>query len=190
VDQMRHFARETGFGMLVAFTPNGLSVAHVPFVFLDDERLGVHLARANPLAAHLDAADCVCVVTGPSAYISPDWYGLDQNQVPTWNYLAVELRGQAIRMDDDGLLAQIDALSQEQEHRLFPKVPWARSKMDRDVAAKMTRAIVGFEVRISAWQGTTKFNQNKPAEARLRVAEALDAAGKTAAARLMRGPPQ
>jgi predicted FMN-binding regulatory protein PaiB len=62
--------------------------------------------------------------------------------------------------------------------------------MDRDVEAKMTRAIVGFEVRISAWQGTTKFNQNKPAEARIRVAEALDAAGKSAAARLMRDPLQ
>ena len=38
----------------------------------------------------------VLAVIGPDGYISPDWYGTHEqvpDQVPTWNYIAVHLRG-------------------------------------------------------------------------------------------------
>ena len=46
-DAMRAFATEIGFGMLFAATLDGPRVAHVPFVFLDEDRIGFHVARGN-----------------------------------------------------------------------------------------------------------------------------------------------
>jgi transcriptional regulator len=185
-DALRAFAREIGFGMLFAGTPDGPRVAHLPFVFLDDERIAFHTARGNGIAKHLDGTEALFVVNGPDAYISPDWYELGNDQVPTWNYLALEMQGTVRRMGDDELTAQADALTAEQEARLAPKPEWTRHKMSDGIFAKMRGAIIGFEMRVTAWRSTAKLGQNKPQEARDRVADALDARGQKAMALLMR----
>jgi transcriptional regulator len=189
-DALRVFAKEIGFGTLFAATPDGPRVAHVPFVFLDEDRIGFHVARGNGIAKHLDGAEALFVVNGPDAYISPDWYEIDNNQVPTWNYLAVELQGPVRRMSHDELVDQVDALTAEQEARLAPKPEWTRHKMDASIFEKMTGAIIGFELRITAWRSTAKLGQNKPADARARVADRLDEVGRQAIAHLMRNLPE
>jgi transcriptional regulator len=185
-DALRAFAEEIGFGMVLATTPDGPRVAHAPFVFLDEDRIGFHLARGNGIARHLANSEALMVMNGPDAYISPDWYGLDHNQVPTWNYLALELQGAVTRMDRDALIAQVEALTAAQEARLSPKPVWTRDKMDEGVFDKMIGAIIGFEMRITAWRGTAKLGQNKPEAAREGAAAALDACGQSAVAHLMR----
>ncbi len=188
-DALRNFAREIGFGTLFAATPDGPRVAHVPFVFLDEDRIAFHVARGNGITKHLDTAEALFVVNGPDAYVSPDWYGVD-DQVPTWNYLAVELQGSVRQLDRDELTAQVDALSAEQEARLSPKPEWKRAKMSDGLFDKMLGAITGFEMNITAWRSTAKLGQNKPAETRARVADALDARGQKAVAHLMRNLPE
>jgi transcriptional regulator len=185
-DALRAFAEEIGFGMVLATTPDGPRVAHAPFVFLDEDRIGFHLARGNGIARHLANSEALMVVNGPDAYISPDWYGLDHNQVPTWNYLALELQGAVTRMDRDALVAQVEALSAAQEARLSPKPAWTRDKMDESIFDKMLGAIIGFELRITAWRGTAKLGQNKTETARIAAADALDARGQRSVAHLMR----
>jgi transcriptional regulator len=188
-DALLAFAREIGFGMVFAATPDGPRVAHVPFVFLDDNRIGFHVARGNGITKHLSGAEALLVVNGPDAYVSPDWYGID-DQVPTWNYLALELQGSITQMDRDALAAQVDALSAEQERRLSPKPEWTRAKMTDGLFDKMLGAITGFEMEITAWRSTAKLGQNKPVAARAQVANALDARGQKAVAHLMRSLPE
>lgn len=188
-DSLRAFAREIAFGTIFAATPDGPRVAHVPFVFLDDDRIGFHLARGNGLTKHLAGAEALFVVNGPDAYISPDWYSLDHNQVPTWNYLALELEGQVTKMKRDALVAQVEELTASQESRLEPKPAWKRENMDAGVFDRMLGAITGFEMRIRAWRGTCKLGQNKPSEARESVAKALDERGQKSVAHLMRNLP-
>ncbi|MEP9357949.1 FMN-binding negative transcriptional regulator [Sphingomonas sp. KR3-1] len=184
---IRDLVREIGFGALFAATPDGLRVAHVPVVWLDDDTLGFHLARGNGLVRHLDGATALFNLQGPDAYVSPDWYGAGPNLVPTWNYVAVELEGRVTRTDDDGLLAILDAVSHEQERRLAPKPEWTRAKMDPAIAAKMAGVILGYRLEVQAWRGTLKLGQQKPDAARLAAADALDAQGRRAMAALMRG---
>ncbi len=188
-DALRDFAREVGFGMVFAATPDGPRVAHVPFVFLDDNRIGLHVARGNGLTKHLDGIEALLVINGPSGYISPDYYGTD-DQVPTWNYLALELQGRTRRMTKDELVAQVDALSAEQEQRLTPKPAWTRDKMSDGLFDKMLGAIVGFELTITAWRSTAKLGQNKPEDVRMLAADGTEAAGNIAIAHLMRNLPQ
>jgi transcriptional regulator len=187
-DELRAFVGEIGFGTLFAQTPDGPRVAHVPAIFLGADRLGFHIARGNGITRHLNGAEALFVVQGPDAYISPDWYGL-ADQVPTWNYLAVELQGIARRMDRDALADQIDRLSAAFEARLAPKPEWTREKMSPGLFDRMLAGIVGFTLDVTAWRGTRKLGQNKPEEARLAAAEALDANGQRAMAHLMRELP-
>lgn len=184
-DALRDFVTGIGFGALFAATPDGPRVAHVPAVFVDDATLGFHIARGNGIARHLDGADALYVVQGPDAYISPDWYGME-DQVPTWNYLAVELEGHVRKMEREQLVAQIDALSALHEAPLAPKPEWTRDKMTPGLVDRMLGAITGYTLEITAWRGTKKLGQNKPEAARERAADALEAAGKRAMAHLMR----
>ncbi|MBN8807919.1 MAG: FMN-binding negative transcriptional regulator [Sphingomonas sp.] len=185
-EAMRALVRELGFGTVFAATPDGPRVAHVPVVWLDDDTLGLHLARGNGIVRHLDGTPAVFSALGPDGYISPDWYGLGQDQVPTWNYVAVELEGIMRRMAQDELVAQVDQLSAEQEARLAPKLAWTRDKMDAGLFAKMTQAIVGFRLEVTAWRGTLKLGQNKPEAARLSAADGAEAAGRRGIAHWMR----
>jgi transcriptional regulator len=187
-DALRSFARDIGFGMIVAATPDGLRVAHMPFVFLDDDRIGFHLARGNALTKHLHGQEAMLVVNGPDGYISPDYYGID-DQVPTWNYMAIECQGPVRQMNRDELAAQVDAVSAEQERRLVPKPEWTRAKMTNGLFEKMLGAIIGFELTVTAWRSTAKLGQNKPEAARLRAADGTEAAGNQGIAHLMRNLP-
>lgn len=182
---MRGFVRESAFGTLFLATPDGPRVAHVPVVFLADDRIGFHLARSNALAPHLDGARALFVAQGAHAYVSPDWYGLP-DQVPTWNYLAVELEGAVSRMADDDLMVLLDALSAAQEASLAPKPAWTRDKMTPGIAEKMARAITGFTLDIAAWRGTRKLGQNKTLDVRLNAAQGVADAGHPEMAALMR----
>jgi transcriptional regulator len=188
-EAMRAFAAEVGFGTLFLTTPDGPRVAHVPFVFLGDDRLAFHLARGNAMTKYLDGAEALFVVNGPDGYISPDWYGIP-DQVPTWNYVALELQGQARKMDETALIAQADALSATQEARLAPKPVWTREKMADGLFDKMLPGIVGFEMTITAWRSTVKLGQNKSAEVRTAAADGAEAAGNRAIAHLMRNLPE
>src|SRR5688500_1271712 len=89
-EAMRAVVREQGFAALVAQTPEGLRAVHVP-VLIDAEIVRFHVSRGNLIHETLSAgSDALLIVTGPHAYVSPDWYGLE-DRVPTWNYVAVEL---------------------------------------------------------------------------------------------------
>lgn len=182
---MRGFVRDIGFGLLCAAGPDRLHAVHLPLVWLDERRIGLHLHRANPIGPHLDGGEAMIVVTGPDAYVSPDWYG-DPDRVPTWSYVAVELRGAMARLDRDATIAQVDALSAEQERRLSPKPAWTRDKMHDGLFDRLLSGLVGFAMDVTAMHGTAKLAQDKPEAARHNVSDALDAIGKPAMAALIR----
>lgn len=187
-DALRAFAEAVGFATVFAATPDGPRVAHVPFVFTGEDRIAFHVARGNGIARHLGGADALVVVTGPEGYVSPDWYGID-DQVPTWNYVSAEFEGRVEKLDEGALMAQVDALSALHEARLAPKPIWTRGKMTAGLAEKMMGAIWGFEMRVSAWRGTAKLGQNKSEDVRLRAAQEAEAAGNRSLAHLMRELP-
>jgi len=182
---MRAFVRDQSFGALFLEAPEGPRVAHMPAIFLGPETLGFHFSRGNALVPHLDGARALFVVQGVHGYVSPDYYGQD-DQVPTWNYVAVELEGTVQRMERAALMAQIDALSAEHEARLAPKPAWTRDKMTAGLADKMATAIIGFTLDIAQWRGTRKLGQNRTRDARAGAAAGLAAAGQADLAMLMR----
>jgi transcriptional regulator len=171
-EAMTALVRELGFGVLFVPTPGGPRSVHVP-VLIDGDRLRFHVSRGNAVhSTLLDGARALFVATGPHAYISPEWYGLE-DRVPTWNYVAVELGGPVRLLEPGDLVRLLDDMSDEQEARLAPKPPWTRSKMSEGRFEGLLKAISGFEMEVAEWRGTAKVDQDKPDEVRGRIADAL-----------------
>lgn len=189
------FARDRAFGVLTLAGPDGPLAAHIPFVLNDKgTTLEAHLVRSNPILRLLDNPQpALVIVSGPDGYVSPDWYKLS-DQVPTWNYIAVHLRGALRRQPPGALPAHAAALSQQFEERLHPKSPWTEAKMDPETLGRMRRMIVPVAIDITQIDGTWKLNQNKSNAARQAAAEAMktSAVGQEigALSALMASPPE
>lgn len=161
------FARHRGFGTLCINADSGPLLAHVPFLVTQTDGLCalIHLARSNPIARAALPTPAVIAVTGPESYISPDWYGAE-DQVPTWNYVAVHLRGRLEPLPPETLRPMVDDLSALNEARLLPKTPWTSDKMSDGSMERMLRMILPFRLVIETVDGTWKLGQNKTPEQR------------------------
>jgi transcriptional regulator len=187
------FIRARAFGTLAVNADEGPLLSHVPFLLSGDAATAdLHLVRSNPIA-RLDAVAAVIAVTGPDAYVSPDWYGVD-DQVPTWNYVAAHLRGRLERLPEAAMRDMLDRQSAAYEDRLAPKRPWTADKMSPGALDRMMRAILPFRLHVERIDATWKLGQNKPEPVRLAAAEAMGDGGigqdTAALARLMRAPPR
>jgi transcriptional regulator len=185
---MRAFVAETAFAHLFVSGPAGAGVAHVPLLVTRDgtgaAALQFHLPRRNRVAPLIAGATLIASIAGPDAYVSPGWYA-STNQVPTWNYVAVEAEGRATPMDQSALIAHLDALSAVHETRFAYRPAWTRAKMADGRFEAMLPAIVGYELAVSEWRGTRKLSQNKPAADRAGVVAGFTQIGNVAMADLV-----
>ena len=158
-DQNIAFAQTRAFGTLCVAGETPL-LSHVPFLLSDDGTLAeFHLVRSNPIA-RIGEADAVIAVTGPDGYVSPDWYGAT-DQVPTWNYVAVHLRGRLVPLEQDALHDILVRQAAAYEARIAGKAPWTFDKMSSEAIAKMERMIVPMRFEVETIDGTWKLGQNK-----------------------------
>ena len=195
-DRNLRFAAQRGFGIL-AIDGGGPLVSHIPFILGEDgAAIHAHLVRSNPIAGRLRAGEqaAVLAVSGPDSYVSPDWYGTDTaDQVPTWNYVAVHIRGMLRRRADETLRVHLEALSARFEDELRPKLPWTPAKVSPDQLGTLMRSIMPVELSVESVDGTWKLNQNKEGSVRLQAAGHVESNGfgqeAAALAQLMRSPP-
>ena len=180
------FARERAFGVLSVNGTDAPLVSHVPFLLADNGKsLDLHLVRSNPIARALKSPlEAVMAISGPDSYVSPDWYGID-DQVPTWNYIAVHLRGSLSALSSEEMRDMLDRQSALFEERLLPKTPWKTDKMPADLLDKLMRSIVPCRMQIESVDGTWKLSQNKTDLAREHAADHVDSYGFGADHRLL-----
>jgi transcriptional regulator len=165
-EAMLAFVGDIAFATVAA---DGPMVVHVPVLVIGDA-IRFHISRGN--RAKLEGRRAIVSVLGPEAYISPDWYGTD-DQVPTWNYLAVEAEGPLRTLGEAELVNLLDGLSAAHEARLAPKKEWTRDKMTPGRFEGMLKAIIGYELRIEDLRGTRKLGQHKSESERRGAAEGL-----------------
>ena len=178
-------AERVAFAHIFAVVDGGPMVAHAPIVRSGDRTFLFHLARGNRIARHLDGATMLASVVGEHGYITPNWYQPPGDQVPTWNYIGIELEGTARLMPDEALIRQLDRLAELHEPGLGAP-PWTREKMTPSVFDAMRKAIQAFEIVVNAVRITNKLSQNKPAQDREGVIAGLEASGNGALAAAMR----
>jgi transcriptional regulator len=179
------------FAALVVAHEAGVEISHLPFLLDAGGDFGAlrgHVARANRIASLLveRPREVVVVFGGPHAYVTPRWYTMPREQVPTWNYAAVHAHGLASaldRADSEQTLADVSA-----RFEAGAAEPWTLNTVDPVVKGRLVPAIVAFRVEVSRVEATFKLSQNKSLEERTRVIAGLrerGGAGDTDVAELM-----
>jgi transcriptional regulator len=156
------------FASLITHSETGVEVNHIPF-FLDKSTgkavLQGHIAKANPLWKNVkDKSDVLLVFHGPNCYISPNLYPTKKENgraVPTWNYVAVHVKGVMLtRFDDQFKLDMLNNLTHQHEQN--QESPWSINDAPEQYIKRMLPAIVGLEVQIESITGQWKVSQNQP----------------------------
>jgi len=188
-DVLHEAMRAIGFATLVTQDPSlGFVANPLPLLFQDGVLRG-HVARANPVWKAGDGP-ALAVFQGAHAYVTPSWYpskAATGKAVPTWNYLMIQARGDIHWIEDGGWLKDhVSALSDR--HEAGRAKPWAVSDAPDSYIDGLLRAIVGFEIAITALEGKYKLSQNRAAADRAGVLRGYAEEGRADMAHLMAPP--
>ncbi|MDO9184123.1 MAG: FMN-binding negative transcriptional regulator [Bacteriovorax sp.] len=153
-----------------------LVVNHLPVVveeLMDGKlKLWSHFSIHNPLCEQLKkSTEMTIVFQGPNAYINPNWYL--ENDVPTWNYIAVHVSGNAKIIEDYKVLLTI--LKKTTEHINSINGEQWKFSIPKDLSSKekLTSAIIGFSLVPNKIVGKFKLSQNKTKEDQERIIKGL-----------------
>ena len=182
------FMRANPFAILVSNSDDGPFATHVPVVFRESgDQLTIrgHVAKANPHWRYLqNNPACLMIFHGPHSYISPSNYDT-REAVPTWNYGAVHIYGNATTYAEPEQLLSI-------LHDLIPtfdaayEQQWA--SLSEAYRQRMLGHIVGFEIAVTKLEAKFKLSQNRTRNEQQHVIDSLAGAPDTAVsgtARLM-----
>jgi transcriptional regulator len=167
------------FVILISCTNDGPFATHLPLVIREEEDRVVlrgHVAKANPHWRYLQAEpNCLTIFHGPHAYVSPANYATREN-VPTWNYGAVHVYGNArIFSTPDELLGIL--------HELIPMFEPAYAEqwasLSQPYRERMLSHIVGFEIAVTRIEGKFKLSQNRTKEEQQNVITSLNTSADT-----------
>jgi transcriptional regulator len=190
---LQQFVRENPLCALVTETRRGMVASHIPMMLHEDEGgFGVlrgHVARANPQWQDFTASEeALGIFTGPQHYISASWYPGKKThgrEVPTWNYVAVHVYGLLRTVEDPvWLLEHLGTLTDKNE--VIAEVPWKVADAPPEFIAKLSGAIVGFELQVSRVEGKWKASQNRNDQDAAAVMEGLEGLGTPASAEMRR----
>jgi transcriptional regulator len=183
------FLRANPFAILISTTDDGPFATHLPlFVHEAEEKLTLrgHVAKANPHWRYLEQQpECLTIFHGAHSYISPSNY-TTRESVPTWNYAAVHVYGNArVFSSPEDLLSMLHELMGTFEPAYASQ--WA--SLDEAYRERMLRQIVGFEIEVTKLEGKFKLSQNRTRDDQENVIASLEKAEDTVisdVSRLMR----
>lgn len=161
LDEIKDFLTKNSFGILVNQVDGKPWATHIPLE-LDIDSAGNdilvgHIAKANPQWHYFtENTQVLCIFNGPHSYVSSSWY--QEEEVPTWNYIAVHVYGTLQIQTEEALLASLHKLVDKYEQHSKAPISLA------DMSAKTMRqikGIVGFEIKIVDIQATYKLSQGR-----------------------------
>lgn len=142
---------------------------HLPLI-LDRSRGGKgmlfgHLDGTNEHARLIDGRRMLAIFHGPNAYMPPSLF--DSDPLPTWNSMAVHVRGSVRVIEDrDTVVRGLIGIAEHSE---------ADNRLSHDDPriGRLIGGIVGFELDIDELVGRFKLSQDRDESDRRRAADAL-----------------
>src|ERR1700744_363509 len=172
------FMQRYSFATIV--TPiNGIPEAtHLPFLVKQENDkvfLLSHFAKANPQSAQVIENISLVIVPAPHASISPKNYEKEEN-VPTWNYIAVHAYGKAVILEQEQQKAELLKHTIEYFDAGYLQ-QW--DKLDDHYKSKMMKGIVAFEIEVTDLQAKKKLSQNRSETERENIIHSLSQSSDT-----------
>ncbi|MEO6632820.1 MAG: FMN-binding negative transcriptional regulator [Mucilaginibacter sp.] len=166
------FMQRYSFATVVTVKDGVPTATHLPFIVtqLEDKViLKSHFAKVNPQSSDIVNTRPLVIFTEPHAYISPKNYEKEQN-VPTWNYLAVHTYGNCRILDSveekAALLAETIKYYDADYLTQYDSLP-------DDYKQKMMKGIVAFEIIVDDLQAKKKLSQNRSEKERENIIVSL-----------------
>jgi len=161
ISEVKDFIKEHSFAILVNQVDGKLWATHTPLELEVNEKgediLVGHIAKANPQWKYFKAAEEVlCIFNGPHTYVSSSWY--KEEEVPTWNYIAVHIYGTLTVMTEKEVLAWLHTLVDKYEKGV--KDPISLDKMS-PTTLRQVKGVVGFRIAIRSIQAAYKLSQGR-----------------------------
>ncbi len=155
--------RRYNLATMITQAPGGAPfISHLPLL-LDEggQFLLGHSARANPSWRHFaDGQTVTAIFHGPNAYVSPAWYQPKSDNVPTWNYVAVHVKGVATVNEEPLATYQIlQTLSQHFE--TYYGTRWSLPSEPNTELMDLLKHIVAFRLEIKEVQAKFKLSQKQ-----------------------------
>ncbi len=172
------FMQRYSFATIVTVKDGLPSATHLPFLVKqvgDQIILSSHFAKANPQSSDIINNNALVIFTEPHAYISPKNYEKEQN-VPTWNYLAVHASGKCVLLDGkENKAALLKEMIQYYEADYLKQ--W--EGLSEDYKQKMMKGITAFEIVVNDLQAKAKLSQNRTEKERGNIIKDLTHAQNT-----------
>ena len=177
---------------LVTRDGEDLVADHLPLLLEGSPAAGArligHVAIANDVWRRAgEGARVLAVFQGPHAYVSPNWYPSKREPhraVPTYNYVTVQIHGTLHASQDPAVKRRVvEALTARMEST--QPAPWKVADAPPDYLETLLAAIVAIELRIDRVQAKWKVSQNRSADDRAGVAQALVREAQAGPARQM-----
>jgi transcriptional regulator len=174
------FMRANPFAILISTTADGPFATHLPvFVVESAEHLVLrgHVGKANQHWRYLEQTPhCLTIFHGPHAFVSTANY-TTRESVPTWNYGAVHVYGNArVFVSPEELQGVLDQLIGTFEPAYAEQ--WA--SLSETFRQRMLSHIVGFEIAVTKLEAKFKLSQNRTKEEQTNVIASLGKADDTA----------
>lgn len=163
--------RRNSFATVITVDGGEPFVSHLPLILDGEKTLIGHCARANPQWRHFATGQTITAIfRGPHAYISPAWYQPEPDNVPTWNYVAVHVKGKATLIEDPAeSYATLAKIVRYFESRY--ETGWSLPTETTAELAALVRGIVSFKIAITDVQAKFKLSQRESAANRASVIE-------------------
>jgi transcriptional regulator len=155
------FVQANPFAILVSSSEGGPFATHIPILAREADNqvmLHGHMAKANSHWGLLQGGqESLAIFHGPHAYISPSLYE-SRESVPTWNYAAVHVYGQArVVTEPERLLEEVREIINRFDPTYFAQ--W--TSLDDKFRYGMLKQIVGFEMVATRIEAKFKISQNR-----------------------------
>jgi len=116
----------------------------------------------------------LAVFTGAHTYVSASWYSNPQT-ASTWNYMSVHAKGTIRFLDETALLEVLKHTTNHFENN--PHSPANFEQLPPEYVARLTKAIVAFEIAVESLENVFKLSQNRDKSSFERIATELAAQG-------------
>jgi transcriptional regulator len=187
ITEVKEFLRQNSFGILVNTMDDRPWATHIPLE-LDVDHNGKdvlmgHIAKANPQWKNFKGhPEVLCIFNGPHSYVSSSWY--QEEEVPTWNYIAVHIYGKLRIIEGDALLRHLKKLVDKYEQA--SEYPMRIEDLSKNTM-KQVRGVVGFQIEIDQIQAAYKLSQGREHDHDKIISELtkIDNSGSTALAKEM-----
>ena len=185
-EHLSNLLDQAHFGYLVTTHESGLRTTPIPFY---TEKRGenwvaiTHLAQHNPQATDPITGPCTAILSVMDAYISNTWYASNETlpNVPTWDYITIEMPGTVEVIDDPQRALQVAA---KLTHKTGDGGELKKIGSNRTMT--MSQHIVAVELTAEKVNARAKMSQDRHPDDIRGIIEHLTAAGEEEVATFLR----